>query len=71
MGRPPTRPKSLKDGYYVEVRNKGTKSGIKIRRDTEQQMKDAVEEYKRTKEVTILGESVKGKFINPAIKVKQ
>ncbi|MGY8923639.1 MAG: hypothetical protein ACKVJR_07900 [Flavobacteriales bacterium] len=70
MGRPPTRPKALKDGYYIEVRNKGTKSGVKIRRDNEKQMKDAVQEYRRTKEVIILGESVKAKFINPAIHVK-
>ena len=70
MGRPPTRPKALKDGYYIEVRNKGTKSGVKIRRDNEKQMKDAVQEYRRTKEVIILGESVKGKFVNPAIHVK-
>ncbi|MGB0403661.1 MAG: hypothetical protein ACPGEG_06140 [Salibacteraceae bacterium] len=67
MGRPPTRPKSLKDGYYIEVRNKGVKSGIKIRRDNEKQMNDAVEEYSRTKEITILGQSIKGKFVNPAI----
>ena len=33
-------------------------------------MKDAVQEYRRTKEVIILGESVKAKFINPAIHVK-
>ena len=32
MGRPPTRQKELKDGWYVEVRNKGSKTGIKIRR---------------------------------------
>ncbi|MBD79587.1 MAG: hypothetical protein CL840_11775 [Crocinitomicaceae bacterium] len=70
MGRPPTRPKALKDGYYIEVRNKGTKSGVKIRRDSEKQMNDAVNEYRRTKEVTILGESKKGKFLNPAIQVK-
>ena len=69
MGRPPTRPKSLKDGFYIEVRNKGVKSGIKIRRDTEKQMMDAVEEYSRTKEITILGECVKTKFIKPAIVV--
>jgi len=34
MGRPPTRPKKLKDGFYIEIRNKGSKTGIKIRRDT-------------------------------------
>ncbi len=66
MGRPPTKPKSLKDGWYLEVRNKGSKSGIKIRRDTEKDMKAAIEEYTRTKEVIVLGECVKTKFVNPS-----
>ena len=52
MGRPPTKPKKLKDGYYIEVRNKGASSGIKIVRDTEELMHQAVEEYTRTKQVT-------------------
>jgi len=60
MGRPPTKPKSLKDGWYLEVRNKGSKSGIKIRRDTEKDMKAAIEE------VIVLGECVKTKFVNPS-----
>jgi hypothetical protein len=39
IGRPATRPTELKDGYYIEVRNKNQKTGgIKIRRDTEEQM---------------------------------
>ena len=49
MGRPPTRPTDLKDGYYLEVRNKGTNSGIKLRRDTRKEMMQAVEEYKKVK----------------------
>lgn len=65
MGRPPTKPKSLRDGWYIEVRNKGSKSGIKIRRDTEKELEAAIAEYSRTKEVIILGESIKGKFVNP------
>ena len=64
MGRPPTKPKKLKDGYYIEVRNKGASSGIKIVRDTEELMHQAVEEYTRTKQVTILGESIDGKWAN-------
>jgi len=63
MGRPPTKPKKLKDGFYIEVRNKGSKSGIKVRRDTRDMMMRAVKEYERSKEVIILGELVNGKFI--------
>jgi hypothetical protein len=71
MGRPPTRPKKLKDGYYIEVRNTGSNSGIKIRRDTEDEMMLAVKDYEKSKEVTILGKSVNGKFVNEAKQVKK
>ncbi len=63
MGRPPTRPKELRDGFYIEVRNKGSKTGIKIRRDTKEEMLRAIKEYGKTKEVTALGEFKKGKPI--------
>jgi len=63
MGRPSTKPKDLKDGFYIEIRNKGAKTGIKIRRDTEAQMLAAIEEYKKIKEVVVLGESKKGKWV--------
>lgn len=64
MGRPPTRPKKLKDGWYVEVRNTGTRTGIKLRRDDEIGMMQAVEEYGKSKDVIILGESKNGKWVN-------
>ena len=44
MGRPPTKPTKLKDGWYIEVRNKGSKSGIKIRKESLNEMDIAVEE---------------------------
>jgi hypothetical protein len=70
MGRPPTKPKKLRDGFYIEVRNKGANSGIKLVRDTEEQMMHAVEEYSRTKDVVILGQSVNGKFVKDIKKKK-
>ncbi len=63
MGRPSTKPKDLKDGFYIEIRNKGAKTGIKIRRDTKAQMLTAINEYKKIKEVVVLGESKKGKWV--------
>lgn len=63
MGRPPTRPKALRDGFYIEIRNKGSKTGIKIRRDTKEEMMRAVKEYGKTKEVIALGEFKKGKKV--------
>jgi len=63
MGRPATRPAKLKDGFYIEVRNKGARSGIKIRRDNRADMLEAVKDYRRLKDITILGESVNDKFV--------
>jgi hypothetical protein len=63
MGRPPTRPVTLKDGFYIEVRNKGANSGIKIRSDNSESMLEAAKEYKKSKEVVVLGEHKKGKWV--------
>jgi hypothetical protein len=62
MGRPSTKPKDLRDGYYIEVRNKNKSTGVKVRRDTVEQLKLAIEEYKDSKDVIVLGKSTKGKF---------
>lgn len=62
MGRPSAKPTDLRDGYYIEVRNKNQKSGIKIRRDTMDQLLLAIDEYKVNKEVVILGKQENGKM---------
>ncbi|MCB0494095.1 MAG: hypothetical protein KDC93_16945 [Cyclobacteriaceae bacterium] len=63
MGRPPILPKKKKDGYYLDIRNKGAKSGIIIIRDTEKEMMQAVRQYENTKDVIILGEHKNGKRV--------
>lgn len=63
MGRPPTKPARLRDGFYIEVRNSGSQ-GIRIRRDTREQMLLAAEDYARTKDVVILGEMKDDKWID-------
>lgn len=63
MGRPATRPAKLRDGFYIEVRNKGARSGIKIRRDNRADMLEAVNEYRNIKEIIILGESKNDKWL--------
>lgn len=63
MGRPPTKPKKFRDGFYIEVKNKGEKSGIVIVRNTKEEMLQAVADYSKTKEVIILGESKNGKWV--------
>jgi hypothetical protein len=47
----------------LEVRNPGAASGIKLRRDSREEMNQAAREYAKTKEVIILGEVKNGKFI--------
>jgi hypothetical protein len=63
MGRPPTRPARLKDGFYIEVKSQGSGS-ILVRRDTREQMNVAAEDYSRTKEVVIRGEMKNDKWID-------
>ena len=67
MGRPPTRPKKYRDGFYIEVRRKGERSGIKIYRDTREKMMQAFEEFNKFKDVIILGEMKLGKWIDEPI----
>ena len=57
MGRPPTKPARLKDGFYIEVKNS-------VRRDTREQMLIAAEDYSKSKNVTILGEMRNDKWIH-------
>ena len=62
MGRPPTRPARLKNGFYIEVKSQGS-SAILIRRDTREQMVIAAEDYARSKNVTIKGEMLNDKWV--------
>ena len=63
MGRPPILPKKKKDGWYIEVRNKGAKSGMILIRDTEVAMFQAAKQYETTKDVIIMGEHKNGKKV--------
>ena len=64
MGRPPVRGKRLKDGFYIEVRSKGANSGMKIRSDSKEAMLKMAKQYGSNKEVFILGEHKKDKWLN-------
>ena len=63
MGRPPILPKKKKDGFYIEIRNKGAKAGTIIIRDSEVAMLQAARQYETTKDVIILGEHRNGKRV--------
>lgn len=64
MGRPPILPKKKKDGFWLEIRNKGASSGIVIIRDSHEAMMQAVRQYQNTKDVIILGEHKDGKKVD-------
>jgi hypothetical protein len=64
MGRPPIKPKEFRNGFYIEVCNKGTKNGIKIIRDTKEEMLKAIKEYEKTKDIIVLGEFKNGKWLS-------
>lgn len=63
MGRPPVLPKKKKDGFWLEVRNKGAKTGTILIRDSYVAMMQAAKQYEMTKDVIILGEHKNGKKV--------
>jgi len=71
MGRPPTLPLKKKDGWYLEIRNKGAKSGTVLIRDTEDAMQLAGRLYQNTKDVILLGEHWNGKRVDDPKKKKK
>ena len=63
MARPSTRGVKLKNGFYIEVRNKGAHSGVKIRRDTLEAAKLAFDNYSKMHDVHYIGEIENGKVV--------
>lgn len=63
MSRPLTRKVNLKEGFYIEVFHSHGSQGIKIRRDTYEEIQQAVKSYKRLYHTVYLGKMEKGKFV--------
>ncbi|MFI5129446.1 MAG: hypothetical protein ACHQFX_05620 [Chitinophagales bacterium] len=55
-GRPRARQVTLRNGFYIEVCNKGVKKGVKIRSENKKEMENAATLYGSYKDVIILGE---------------
>jgi hypothetical protein len=55
-GRPAVKPVQLRDGYYIEVCNKGAAKGVKIRSENKEAMVDAAKRYEQGNTVIVLGE---------------
>jgi hypothetical protein len=71
MGRPPVLPKKKKDGFWLEVRNKGARTGTILIRDSYQAMMQAAKQYEMTKDVIILGEHKNGKKVDDKTKTRK
>ncbi|MCX6197980.1 MAG: hypothetical protein NTY88_01995 [Bacteroidetes bacterium] len=63
-GRPSSKPKGFRDGFYIDVRDKRTGSIVRLRYDTVAEMERAAEHYKGPKDVAKLGEHRKGQWVN-------
>lgn len=61
-GRPSLSPVQLKDGFYIEVCDKGASKGMKIWNATEKAMLDAAQLYSGHKTVNVLGRYTEGAF---------
>lgn len=72
-GRPPTKPVVFKDGFYLEVHNRATDpgSGVKICKATYEEMLAAIDDYRRTKLVVVLGAYKDGKPVNTIVPKKR
>ena len=63
MSRPKVKPPKLKDGFYIEINQFGNAGrGIKIHRDTKEEIDHTMEQYKKMRDVTYLGKCTNGKF---------
>jgi len=65
-GRPPTTPIKFMDGFYVEVRNKGSHSkGVMIRSVSQKVMEALIRQYEQNnKEVIVHGEHKNFEWVN-------
>jgi hypothetical protein len=63
-GRPATKPVKLKEGFYIELRTKGSNASVKIRRDTKVEIDFAIKQYEKIKIVNYLGQIKDGKWID-------
>lgn len=61
-GRPSLAPVQLKEGFYIEVCDKGAHKGMKIWNATEKAMLDAASLYSGHKTVVVLGRYAEGAF---------
>jgi hypothetical protein len=64
MARPVTREVKLKNGFYIELRRRGENRGIKIWRESHDQIKMAIKRYENMYDVHYVGEVKNGKIVS-------
>jgi len=70
-GRPVTKPAKLKEGFYVELKNKGSSSPVKVRRESMAEIEMLIKQYEKIKVATYLGELRAGKWLDGKNKGKK
>lgn len=63
MARPVTREVKLKSGFYIELRRRGENRGIKIHRESYDQIQMAIKRYDNMYDVHYVGEVKNGKVV--------
>jgi hypothetical protein len=71
MARPPTRSVNLKDGYYIELRRSGENKGMKVHRDTMEEIERAIKKYESVYQVVFIGKVEKGKVVDETASSKK
>ncbi len=64
MARPPSRSVNLKDGYYIELRRSGENKGMKVHRDSYEEIQRAIKKYESVYNVVYVGLVKKGKVVD-------
>ena len=64
MARPATKSVNLKDGYYIELRRSGENKGMKVHRDTMEEIDRAIKKYEPVYNVVFLGRVEGGKIVD-------
>ena len=68
MARPPTRSVQLKDGFYIELRRSGENKGMKVHRETMEEIEVATQKYNTVYNVVFIGKVENGKIVTPKSK---
>tara|TARA_B110000438_G_C15318793_1_gene438579 strand:+ start:235 stop:462 length:228 start_codon:yes stop_codon:yes gene_type:complete len=63
-GRPSTKPPKLKDGFYIELKMKGSSSSIKIIRKNMEEVERAIAQYSKNKMTRYLGQVKNGQWLD-------